>query len=541
MATVLTQTENKHDVPKSSEKKPHRSMRVRWKIYCCFMGVAAAMLVVLWLCQTVFFSAFYYSVKKNELKKAANYVCDNLDSDNLQTAMSYLAGNGQMSLRVIDTDAFSSEYESGEDYGPVMYGIGIYELYGIYSEALDNSGECSRFYIGKNDRSFMAFIKPGERPENAPDSGDGTDNTDAETDTGDESKSKYKRSHAPALFFNNDVHNDLLYAKIKTMSDGSEKMVVAETRVTPLDSTVSTLRYQNMAVTVFVTVLSLITSFLVAKFISKPIEKINSSAKELASGKYDTHFDGRGYSEIEQLNDTLNYTASELGKVETLRRELMANVSHDMRTPLTMIIGYSEAMRDLPGENTPENVQVIIDEARRLTEFVNNILDLTKLQNGIEKLEPENLNFTEMLEKLVARYKMLYLNNGYKVLLEYDRKAYCVCDAMKMSQVILNLIDNAVNYTGEDKTVKVIQTVKDGKIRVEVRDSGEGIPENELPYIWDRYYKSDKNHKRNVVGSGIGLSIVKEILTKHSACFGVESTLHEGSTFWFELDEAKQP
>ena len=151
------------------------------------------------------------------------------------------------------------------------------------------------------------------------------------------------------------------------------------------------------------------------------------------------------------------------------------------------------------------------------------------------------MNFTELLEKLVARYNMLYLNNGYQVLLEYDRKAYCVCDAMKMSQVILNLIDNAVNYTGEDKTVKVIQTVKDGKIRVEVRDSGEGIPENELPYIWDRYYKSDKNHKRNVVGSGIGLSIVKEILTKHSACFGVESTLHEGSTFWFELDEAKQP
>lgn len=521
--------------------KKRRSMRVRWKIFGCFVGVTAALLIILWLCQTVFFDVFYYNVRTDELKRATNYVAENIDSDDISNTINYLAGNVQMSIRVIDTAAFSNIYTSGESYGPVMYGIGAYELYGIYSEALENGGECMRFYEGENDSRFMAVVDTPKEDTNA----DGNSNppeSDNSKDSGNGKDtyrhSEYKRSVTPSLFFNNDIHNDLLYAKVKTLQNGTEIMVIAETRITPLNSTVSTLRHQLIAVTAFIIVLSLITSFVVAKIISKPIEKINVSAKQLAEGKYDTHFDGKGYREIEQLNDTLNFTASELGKVEGLRRELIANVSHDMRTPLTMIVGYSEAMRDIPGENTPENIQVIIDEARRLTEFVNSILDLTKLQNGIEKLDTECVNLTEMLEKLVARYKMLDLNSGYSVILDFEEQAHVICDATKMSQVILNLIDNAVNYTGDDKTVRVVQTVKNGKVRVEVRDSGDGIPENELSYIWDRYYKTDRTHKRNVVGSGIGLSIVKEILNKHGARFGVESKKGVGSTFWFELDTA---
>jgi len=199
-------------------------------------------------------------------------------------------------------------------------------------------------------------------------------------------------------------------------------------------------------------------------------------------------------------------------------------------------------MRDIPGENTPENVQVIIDEARRLTEFVNSVLDLSKLQSGIEKMNLEKVCLSDELDKLTSRYKMLYANSGYKVVLDAPDEVYVECDPTRLSQVILNLIDNAVNYTGEDKTVIVRQKLKpDGFVRIEVADSGDGIPQEQLPYIWDRYYKSDKAHRRNVVGSGIGLSIVKEILNRHKAKYGVESKMGVGSVFWFEMKTLKKP
>ncbi len=493
-------------------------MPVRWKIFACFMAVTAAIMIILWLCQTVFFDAFYYSIKTNELKESTRYVAQNMDKENIHEAINYLSGKTQVSIRVIDTNAFGEIYKSGESFGPVTSDIGVYEMFELYTEAMENGGECTRFYEGKQDRNITAII-------DAPPNQSPSFNNHHE----------YTRSKTPSLFFNYDKHDNLLYVCIEKLNDGSEIMVVGETRITPLDSTVSTLKFQLRVIIIVVLILSLIASFFIARIISKPIEKINSSAKHLAKGNYDTYFDGRGYREIEQLNDTLNYTASELGKVEGLRRELMSNVSHDMRTPLTMITGYAEVMRDIPGENSPENIQVIIDESKRLTDFVNNILDLTKLQSGIEQFEMSCENLTDITKKLTSRYKMLYADAGYTVELDADDNTYVMCDSVKLSQVILNLIDNAVNYTGDDKKVKVSLKLLDKNIRFEVSDSGQGIPEQELPYIWDRYYRTQNSHKRSVAGSGIGLSIVKEILLRHNASFGVESKPNNGTTFWFEL------
>ena len=119
---------------------------------------------------------------------------------------------------------------------------------------------------------------------------------------------------------------------------------------------------------------------------------------------------------------------------------------------------------------------------------------------------------------------------------ENSEKVYVYADELKISQVIYNLMNNAVNYAGEDKTVIVTQRVKNRKVIIEVTDHGEGIPAEKLEYIWDRYYKVDKEHKRGVIGTGLGLSIVKGILDAHNARYGVRSTIGKGSTFWFELD-----
>lgn len=147
--------------------------------------------------------------------------------------------------------------------------------------------------------------------------------------------------------------------------------------------------------------LSLLIAFIISKRVSKSIIRVNDSAKELAKGNFDVEFDGKDYREITELSDTLNYTAKELSKSDVLQKELLANVSHDLRTPLTMITAYSEVMRDLPGENTPENVQVIIDETKRLTFLVNDLLDMSKIKAGVTTLETKEYDLSESINAAI--------------------------------------------------------------------------------------------------------------------------------------------
>jgi len=270
--------------------------------------------------------------------------------------------------------------------------------------------------------------------------------------------------------------------------------------------------------------------------ISKSISKLNNGAKELAKGNFDIQFEGKDYREVSELAETLNYAAAELGRAEGLQKELLANVSHDLRTPLTMITAYSEVLRDLPGENTPENVQVIIDEAKRLTLLVNDLLDISKLQAGVTNIQMREYDLTESIKAVIDRYAKLVEQDGYKIEFRYSDNVLVSADEFKIYQVVYNLINNAINYTGDDKSVIVKQIVNGGMVRIEVTDTGAGIPKEELANVWERYYKIDKNHKRAVMGTGLGLSIVNNILKSHNAKHGVESEVGKGSTFWFEME-----
>ncbi|MEG2417949.1 MAG: HAMP domain-containing sensor histidine kinase, partial [Eubacterium sp.] len=214
--------------------------------------------------------------------------------------------------------------------------------------------------------------------------------------------------------------------------------------------------------------------------------------------------------------------------------------SHDLRTPLTMITGYAEVIRDLPGENTPENVQIIIDEANRLAALVNDVLDISKLRAGVQDLDVEIFCLTDTIRQIMKRYTKLTEQDGYSIIFEADSEVYVQGDELKITQVIYNLVNNAIHYTGTDKRVVIRQTISEARVRIAVTDTGEGIAEDQLPYVWDRYYKIDKNHQLASVGTGLGLSIVKNILTLHGMPFGVSSTLNEGSTFWFEMGIAKE-
>ena len=356
------------------------------------------------------------------------------------------------------------------------------------------------------------------------------------------SSGKYKND-----FYENDLNeqtykliNPLLNTKslIYARKYNDDITIFVNASLEPLDNTISILSNQLIIVSIIVIILSLIIGYFISKRISKPIVKMNEKAKKLANGNYDFTFDNNSnIYEIDELANTLNYAKKELAETDELRRDLLANVSHDLKTPLTMIKGYAEMIRDLNSDNVEKrnaNLNVIIEESERLNILVNDLLTLSKIQANKDILEKENFDIVELINNIIKRYSIYKDTEGYIFEVNTPDKVIVNADKKKIEQVIYNLINNAINYTGDDNKV-IVNVLVDKNIRVEIKDTGKGIKKEDLPHIWDKYYHSKKKHKRNVIGTGIGLSIVKTILESHNFKYGVESKRNKGTTFYFEI------
>ena len=335
--------------------------------------------------------------------------------------------------------------------------------------------------------------------------------------------------------------DSVIYTRAVKTADGSDAVIFLNCAMTPVSAVVRTLTVMLGWISAITLLLAIALAYFIAWRVSAPIADVNREAKNLVNNSYDKNKVRRGYREINELSETLTYAARELSKVDRMQKELIANISHDLRTPLTLIEGYTEMMRDIPGENSPENMQVVIDETKRLSTLVSDLLEVSRFQTGRQTIYPAVFDLGDALADTVNRVMKLYEPDGYRVIL-YDIEGVRVnADKTRILQVLYNLIGNAVNYTGEDKTVTVRMSQPASNIvRVSVTDTGEGIAKEDLPLIWDRYYKVEGTHRRGVGGSGLGLSIVREILLLHGAHFGVSSEPGCGSTFWFELPIVKE-
>jgi len=286
-------------------------------------------------------------------------------------------------------------------------------------------------------------------------------------------------------------------------------------------------------------IVSIIVSVFLANKITKPIREITKKAKKIGNGKYNINFPKNGISEIDGLSETLKEVQKELSKNDEIKRDLLANVSHDLKTPLTMIKAYAEMIKDISYKDNKqmnEHLNIIIEESDRLTLLVNDILELSKLENDSNLYNYEEYDLVKEVKNIIKRYNVIKDMEQYKFILDLPKKAIVKADKNKINQVIYNLINNAINYTGNDKIVKIIITKEEKDYLVEIIDTGKGIKKEEISYIWDKYYKSEKKHKRNVVSTGLGLSIVKEILNKHNFEYGVKSKENKGSTFYFKIN-----
>ena len=470
-------------------------MPLRWRVFTYMMIFASIMLIIFSLIQTLYLDVTYKYIRINQVDTAASaleaYIEEGRMDEGNQLALA-LAQKYDVCISVIGPNG--QELCNADILSDcVIHHMAASEYSRFYQLAASNGGHITETY----DMSGFGDAQLGKR-----------------------------QSYSQTA---------LIYASV-VQSPSAPVLLLMNVNLIPMEATVSALNLQMVFISVLMLIVALFMSLALSQHLALPLVKMTRRANKLAEGNFEPSFEGGGSKEITQLADTLNYAAEELGKHQKLQEELIANISHDLRTPMTMIRGYAEVMRDLPGENTPENAQLIAEEATRLSTMVDELLDKSLLQSGVQQLSYERFDLTQLLNQLDDSYSRLRGIDGYDIIVENcDETVYVFADRYRIEQVLRNLINNGLAHAGEDKLVFLKQTIKDDVVRVDVRDNGRGIAAEDLPHIWQRYYRSRKASRRRFSGSGIGLSIVASVLKLHGVDYGVESEVGKGTTFWFEL------
>ena len=462
-----------------------KKSNLRTKIWMYLIIFSASILLFLWLFQIIFLKTYYREFRLNKLENSVKKVLNSFHDSNYEDLLDDISLEDEICIEVVNNNMTK--------YLSVIYNKGCMGA----ETSIENSYYKKDFINSNLSKKVYTLINP-----------------------------RFK--------------NKTIIYGIK-LDDSNYAFVSAS--LEPIDTTITVLKNQFIYVTMLVIILSLIVSYFVSRKISSGVIKINREAKKLSKGNFDVKFDtDQPILELSELAETLEYTKDELSKTENLRRELLANVSHDLKTPLTMIKAYAEMVRDVTYKDDAKrtkDLNIIIEETDRLNVLVNDILELSKIQSGTQKLTIEQFDLEKFVKNIIKRYDIMSENKKYKFKVSINKNIIVSADRKRIEQVMYNLINNAINYTGDDKKIIINALVLENTVRIEVKDTGKGIDKEELENIWDKYYKIDKTHSREQVGSGVGLSIVKNILINHNCNYGVESIKGNGTTFYFELPKVK--
>ncbi len=322
-------------------------------------------------------------------------------------------------------------------------------------------------------------------------------------------------------------------------ADGKYGIIVS-TGMAQIATAAEVLRSILWPVALILLVLDLLFAMLFSRWFTRPVQQLSSGAKEIAAGNYDIQLPVVHHDEIGQLAEDFNHMAAEVKRSAQLEKDILANVSHDLRTPLTLIKGYAETVRDLTGtdaEKRTEQCNIIVDETDRLSALVNSVMELSKVQSGAEKPNLIDFDMGELCFEVAGRYDALCDQNHWHMELQADEAAPVRADPAMMERVLHNLLGNAFHHIGADGQVMLRVLPQADGCRVEIEDHGPGIPPEDLPYIFDRYYRARQDSGK--VGTGLGLSITKAILQQHGFAFGVNSAVGQGSTFWFVMRDIR--
>lgn len=446
-----------------------------------------SLLLLLFLSQTVLLPILYRENRKAAVAETVTELGNSLGSPQFSRSLAQIAREQSASIRVLrlsGTEIFSLDYMPYSDLSSYTKE----DLFKLWDDANSNNGSTTRIYAMDSLR-LKRLVPTG----------------------------------VDAI-----VYMQVFYP------DGQEPTAIFyNSTITPIDGMLEVLRIELWWIMLLAVICTAVLAIVLSRYIARPITRINERAKQLKQQDYSVVFDIDNYQEVAELSETLTATGREMAQLDGLRRELIANVSHDLRTPLSMIISFGEVMRDIPEENTQENAQIIIDEAVRLSELVDDVLLFPQAAEITHELNYSFYDFAVACRSTIERYQKLSFNRRCHISYEGPEHIQIRADRVKLSQVIYNLLNNAIAHAGDNPDILLRIETFNGKLTVLVIDHGDGIPNEKLPLIWERYYSDTEDEQFH---AGLGLTIVRRILELHHVEYGVDSTLGQGSTFWFTLE-----
>lgn len=353
------------------------------------------------------------------------------------------------------------------------------------------------------------------------------------------------------------TNNIVIFAPVISGGDVTD-VIIAVSSLQPVGEAVSAMNKFYIYVYLILIVLIVILSFLYSNMISKPLISLNNTALKMAELDFSSKCEVKSRDEIGNLSATLNFLSDKLGttlkelkaaneklqsdidkerNIEKMRKEFIAGVSHELKTPVSLIEGYAEGLKDniVEGEDRDFYVDVIIDEAKNMGKLINDMLDLSQLDSGTYKLTNQVFMIDGFISYIIKKYYGFLQQKQIKLNTIFEEENIAVyADKFRIEQVVTNMLNNAVKHTPYGGIINVGIMRKDDKVLVEIENQGDHISDEDIDNIWDRFYKADKSRSRDLGGTGLGLAIVKDILLLHQSDFGVTNT-SLGVKFHFTL------
>lgn len=315
--------------------------------------------------------------------------------------------------------------------------------------------------------------------------------------------------------------------------------VILYTPVAGINDTFAKMRELQSGTAILGIILSVILGFFLSRYITRPLREVSQVARRIAEGDFEERVRIKSRDELGQLGETFNYMTQQLEDYEKMRREFVANVSHELRSPLTSIQGFMDALIEGKSRDEQEKVKylsIIQKETNRLSKLVNELLDLSRFDAQVVHFDMEAFPITTVINRATASLKpqLDEKNLTVKTVIPKDLPN-CYGDEDRIEQVVHNLLQNAIRYSPKGEKILISARLLIDELLVEIADNGPGIPREELPRVWERFSRVDKARSRGKGGTGLGLAIVEEIIKKHGGQVTVESEPGEGAVFGFTL------
>jgi len=287
--------------------------------------------------------------------------------------------------------------------------------------------------------------------------------------------------------------------------------------------------------TLIAAVAAMVLGWFLVRRLVRPLEQMTVLAERIAEGDYDRRVDIRGPYELARVADSLNQMVDGLRRVEALRRELVANVAHELRTPLATLQGYLEALRDGVAPPSHENLVSLHEEVLRLVRLIDALHQLSQFDARLSQLRTARVDLHSLIHRMISIYGADGIHGGPAMRQQVDGLLPPIeADADLVAQALRNLLDNARRYASAGSDITVAAVLREDVVRISVQNSGEMIPPEDLPHIFERFYRGEKSRSRETGGAGIGLSLVQEIARAHGGGVGAESA--DGlTTVWFDV------